>query len=184
MSASDAILPTPCPTRSRPARLRASAYEIMTREELVDRLFIVEDQNHLLRLLNTTSINLLTVLRDGGAEDGRWERRVLEVGSNGASGAERKEEEKGEEEKGEGDRDVDVGDRDGDEEEDKEEDEEDGNGRNRAHCMKQQLLQALLKDLKPWGGAAVVVFFFFISKVIDFLVGLLTNYVFAKIMSE
>ncbi|KAL0634050.1 hypothetical protein Q9L58_006998, partial [Maublancomyces gigas] len=124
----------------------------MTRQELVDRLLIVDDQNHLLRLLNKTSINLLTVLRERGARDGLWERRVLEVGSNGASGAEEEEEE---------------------------EDEEEGN---RAQRITHQFLQALSQELKPWPVTAVIVFYIIISKVIEFLVGLLTNYVFAKII--
>lgn len=89
VSASDPILPA----HHRPARLLASTYYNMTREELVDRLWIVEDLNHLLRLLNSTSMNLLAVLRERGTLDGFWERSVLEVGRNGVSGAEEEEEE-------------------------------------------------------------------------------------------
>lgn len=76
MSASNPSLPAPCPPRPHRARLLASTYENMTRQELVERLYIVEDQNHLLRLLNTTSTNLLAFLREGGAADGLWERSV------------------------------------------------------------------------------------------------------------
>lgn len=43
---------------------------------------------------------------------------------------------------------------------------------------------ALREELKPCRGTSIIESFFFFSKVMDFVVGLLTNYGFAQIMSE
>lgn len=150
MSAADGNILAPC---------LWSPYGHMTRQQLVYRLIMIEEQNNLLRLLNTTSMNLLALLRERGAADGVWERGVYDAGCNGAGGTEENEEE---EQRGD----------------------DDGNGGNRAHRLKQQLLLALREELKPWPGTAIILFFFILSKAIDIPVGLLTNYIFGKIKRE
>lgn len=140
---------------------------------------MIEEQNHLLRLLNTTSMNLLALLRERGAADGVWERGVYDAGCNGAGGTEEHEEEKqGGEEGGKEEQEGEEG---GEEEQ---RGNDDGNGGNRAHRIKQQLLLALREEIKPWPGTAIILFFFIFSKAIDIPVGLLTNYIFGKIKGE